>query len=146
MEKGCFPNNDLKKNPEAWYEMNPRLIFLLSMKIQNWKFHRKNQIFLIKLMVQSNFAIGNFLVALKLVIGNGSLIPICSLSNRSLLLSLTVHWVEFVIKSINSKPNLIQIAIFFSVEQPVTLCLSTKFMLLTWPWYRKNLFSMIFFN
>ena len=30
-------------------------------------------------------------VNVKLVTGNGSLIPICSLSNRSLLPSLTVH-------------------------------------------------------
>ena len=57
-------------------------------------------------LVQSNLAIRNFLVTLKfflmpkvpypyevndkLVTGNGSLIPICSLSNRSLLPSLTV--------------------------------------------------------
>ena len=37
----------------------------------------------------------------KLVTGNGSLIPICSLSNRSLLSSLTVH----TIRNYNLGPN-----------------------------------------
>ena len=34
----------------------------------------------------------------KLVTGNGSLIPICSLSNRSLLPSLTIHANKFRLK------------------------------------------------
>ena len=41
----------------------------------------------------------------KLVTGNGSLIPICSLSNRSLLPSLTVLQIE-MIKTRKNKPLL----------------------------------------
>ena len=69
-------------------------------------------------LVQSNLAIRNFLVALKLflnaksslsllkvngklVAGNGSLIPICSLSNRSLTPNMPLAHTSFTYRKLN---------------------------------------------
>ena len=94
--------------------------------------------------LQSNLAIRNFLVALKLFLnaksslsiwskwqigpGNGSLIPTCSLSNRSLLQSLTVSLflqTLFWCHDVSSK------TIAFIAGKTNFICFSKKY----WYWY-----------
>ena len=111
-EKGC---QNIGKMCRILLWMVPLLIFLiipriflLCMGVNDMNAMETKIDFIKKLNseLQSNFAIRNFLVTLKLfltaksslslwskcklVTGNGSLIQICSLSNRSLLPSLTV--------------------------------------------------------